>query len=64
VTYLWFYPEKPGEHVITCTEYCGIGHSYMAGKVIVLPAEEFASWYQQEATRFAQENNKAAKPEA
>ncbi len=64
VTYLWFYPQKPGEHVITCAEYCGIGHSYMAGKVIVLPAEEFASWYQQEATRFARENDKTAKPEA
>jgi len=64
VTYLWFYPQKPGEHVITCAEYCGIGHSYMAGKVIVLPPEEFASWYQQEATRFANENHKAAKPEA
>lgn len=64
VTYLWFYPQKPGEHVITCAEYCGIGHSYMAGKVVVLPEAEFASWYQQEATRFAQENNKAAKPEA
>lgn len=63
VTYLWFYPDKPGEHVITCTEYCGIGHSYMAGKVIVLPEAEFASWYQQETSRLAQDN-KAARPEA
>ena len=44
VTYLWFYPKEVGEHVITCTEYCGMGHSNMWGKVkIVAPAqfEEF-----------------------
>jgi cytochrome c oxidase subunit 2 len=63
VTYLWFYPQKPGEHVITCAEYCGVGHSYMAGKVIVLPPEAFARWYQEEATRFALQQEKTAKPE-
>ncbi|HEX7124350.1 MAG TPA: cytochrome c oxidase subunit II [Thermodesulfobacteriota bacterium] len=28
------FPE-PGEHIIICHEYCGIGHHTMAGKVIV-----------------------------
>lgn len=28
-------PEKPGEYVIQCTEYCGIGHYQMKGKIIV-----------------------------
>ena len=51
VTYMWFYPQQPGEHIVTCGAYCGIMHSYMAGKVIVLPAEEFKTWLDQEAAR-------------
>lgn len=43
-TYLWFYPKKPGEHVITCAEYCGVLHSGMHGKVIVMPSDEFFRW--------------------
>lgn len=26
---------QPGEHVITCNEFCGIGHHVMVGKLIV-----------------------------
>jgi cytochrome c oxidase subunit 2 len=51
VTYLWFYPDKPGEHIVTCGAYCGVMHSYMAGKVIVLPANEFGAWLDGEAAR-------------
>ena len=29
---------EPGEHLIICHEYCGIGHHTMAGKIIVEPA--------------------------
>lgn len=29
---------EPGEHLMICHEYCGIGHHTMAGKVIVEPA--------------------------
>ena len=54
VTYLWFYPDKPGEHVITCGAYCGVMHSYMAGKVIVLPAADFGTWLTEEAARQGQ----------
>ncbi|MCF6094381.1 cytochrome c oxidase subunit II [Microaerobacter geothermalis] len=28
-------PEKPGEYIIQCTEYCGIGHYQMKAKLIV-----------------------------
>lgn len=49
VTYLWFYPKAPGEHIVTCAEYCGHLHSRMSGKVIVMPEEEFNAWYQSEA---------------
>ncbi len=54
VTYLWFYPREPGEHIVTCAEYCGIMHSYMVGKVIVMPEAEFTAWYEQQAARLAQ----------
>lgn len=59
VTYLWFNPTKPGEHVVTCAEYCGVMHGYMAGRVIVKAPEEYAAWMKQEETRLA-----AASPEA
>lgn len=51
VTYMWFYPDQPGEHIITCGAYCGIMHSMMAGKVIVLKPEEFNAWLEQEAAK-------------
>ncbi len=54
VTYLWFYPETPGEHIVSCTEYCGIMHSYMAGKVIAMPKPEFEQWYNGEAAKLAE----------
>jgi cytochrome c oxidase subunit 2 len=49
VTYLWFLPTEAGkEHVVTCTEFCGVGHSYMAGKVIVKSEADFQAWLAQE----------------
>lgn len=54
VTYLWFYPKKAGtEHAITCAEYCGIMHSYMVSKVVVLAPEEFDRWYEREGAKVA-----------
>ncbi|MGK7346176.1 MAG: cytochrome c oxidase subunit II [Candidatus Nitrospinota bacterium M3_3B_026] len=46
VTYLWINPtaSKRGEHVFTCTEYCGFGHSNMFGKVKVVSPREFEEW--------------------
>ncbi|MFO1266002.1 MAG: cytochrome c oxidase subunit II [Rubrivivax sp.] len=57
VTYLWFYPRVPGEYVNTCAEFCGMMHSKMTGKVIVMPAAEFTAWYGDEERKAA-----AAKP--
>jgi cytochrome c oxidase subunit II len=45
ITYLWFYPTKVGEHVVTCAEYCGIMHSYMVGKIVVMEPAAFDAWY-------------------
>ncbi len=58
VTYLWFYPRTPGEHITTCAEFCGMMHSKMTGKVIVMPPEEFAAWYGDEAKKLADAKQK------
>jgi cytochrome c oxidase subunit 2 len=30
-----FTPEKPGEYLIVCNEYCGLGHHAMKGRIVV-----------------------------
>ncbi|MGQ9646702.1 MAG: cytochrome c oxidase subunit II [Thermodesulfobacteriota bacterium] len=46
VNRLWFRPTEVGTYDVLCAEYCGLQHSYMLTKVIVLPEEEFNQWYQ------------------
>lgn len=53
VTYLWFYPKKPGEHLLTCAEYCGVLHSSMHGKIIAMPEGEFNAWLNSEKIKLA-----------
>ena len=43
-TEYWFTPTTIGEHVSTCAEYCGKGHSDMKAKVFVDTPEAFAKW--------------------
>ena len=43
-TEYWFTPTTVGEHVSTCAEYCGKGHSDMKAKVFVDTPEAFAKW--------------------
>lgn len=50
-TYLWFYPKTAGEHVMTCAEFCGVLHSSMHGKVIVMPEAEFEKWIEENTPR-------------
>lgn len=38
VTYTF---DEPGEHLIICHEYCGIGHHNMYGTIRVVPPEQF-----------------------
>jgi cytochrome c oxidase subunit 2 len=40
----WFQAKKIGEYDIACSEYCGLNHSYMYSKIIVLPDEDFNNW--------------------
>ena len=43
--YLWFQPVALGSYNIECAEYCGLNHSAMYSKVIVMADEEFEKWY-------------------
>ena len=45
-TYLWFQPTEVGTFDVLCTQYCGLEHSHMLTKIVVLPQEEFTKWYQ------------------
>ena len=40
----WFIAEETGAYDIACAEYCGLNHSYMYSKIIVLSEEEFKNW--------------------
>lgn len=42
--YMWFRPISKGTFDIYCTEYCGLAHSAMLAKVIVLDSLEFNKW--------------------
>lgn len=42
--YIWFQPTNVGEYQIMCAEYCGMNHSYMLGRLIVMPDAEFNKW--------------------
>lgn len=44
-THLWFNATEAGTYDIFCTEYCGVGHSHMLSKVIVMPVSDFGNWY-------------------
>jgi cytochrome c oxidase subunit 2 len=42
--YLGFTPEKTGAYDIACAEYCGLQHSMMYTKVVVLTEDQFNIW--------------------
>ena len=43
--YLWFQPTAIGSYNIECAEYCGLSHSIMYSKVVVMPDKDFEKWY-------------------
>ena len=47
-TYAWFLPEKQGEFIFQCTEFCGTGHADMTGVVRVVSQEEYDEWIEEE----------------
>ena len=45
VNKIWIQTDKPGEYLIQCYELCGVGHSVMRAKLIVMPPSDFEAWY-------------------
>lgn len=45
-TYLWFQPTEVGAFDVMCSQYCGLEHSHMLTKLLVLPEADFTKWYQ------------------
>ena len=41
----WFEATKLGSYDIECTVICGVDHSLMLSKVVVVPEESFKAWY-------------------
>jgi cytochrome c oxidase subunit 2 len=44
-TTMWFVSNRLGTYDIMCAEYCGMGHSRMMSKVIVMPEKDFQEWH-------------------
>lgn len=41
----WFQATRAGSYDLQCTVICGVNHSLMLGKVVVVPEDEFKAWY-------------------
>jgi cytochrome c oxidase subunit 2 len=44
-TFLWFVPNYIGSYEILCTEYCGLLHSAMLSKAVIMEEEEYRKWF-------------------
>lgn len=51
--YLWFTARETGEYDVFCAEYCGLQHSAMLSKVVVMPEGDFDSWLAKEGEEVA-----------
>jgi cytochrome c oxidase subunit 2 len=64
VTYFWFTPTREGTFEILCAGYCGVGHAYMRGDVVVENEAAYQKWLQAQqtfgATRKAEIEGRAA----
>ncbi len=43
--YIVINPEKTGSYDIACAEYCGLNHSMMYTKLVVMDSTDFNEWY-------------------
>src|SRR5581483_2301699 len=43
-TSLWFEATKIGEYHLFCAEYCGMSHSAMIGRIVVMSPADFQDW--------------------
>ena len=50
VTYFWFIPTRTGTFEILCAAFCGVGHPYMRGKVVVDTESDYQTWLKEQPT--------------
>lgn len=43
--FLWFIPNYIGNYEILCTEYCGLLHSAMLSKAVIMEQADFDKWF-------------------
>ena len=55
----WFQADKVGTFDLFCAEYCGLNHSHMLSKVIVMPQDSFNSWLTNQAIQDSLQNVKS-----
>lgn len=58
-TYFWITPTRIGSFEILCAGFCGVGHPFMRGNVVVDSDEDYQKWLQAQPT-FAQTRKSAA----
>jgi cytochrome c oxidase subunit II len=42
--FVWFIPKEEGQYEILCSAYCGLKHSFMESKVVVVTEDRFKNW--------------------
>jgi cytochrome c oxidase subunit II len=47
---VWFTATKTGTYHLFCSQFCGTLHASMIGQVIVMPAQDYQRWLQQNGT--------------
>lgn len=47
-THAWFYPDEEGEFVFHCTEFCGVGHSSMDGKLTIVSMDAYEAFLEED----------------
>jgi len=58
--FMWFVAQKQGNYEIFCAEFCGMQHSYMRTRVVVMPEHAFNKWYND--TALVAETTASGKP--
>ena len=46
-TELWFNANRPGVYDLRCSQFCGMDHSLMIGRLFVMSGGDYARWLQQ-----------------
>jgi cytochrome c oxidase subunit II len=42
---VWFNATQTGVYTIQCRQLCGVGHALMISKLVVLPDQQYQTWY-------------------